>query len=138
MRYIAFSATLFLVTILGLASQTLRHSARADEPSKGEETVKMRYHIAHLPVWKMDESGKPIFDASVVMNVIQLSAGREAWGEGTELSITPDGISLVVVQTKSNQQKIVETYRDLCKQQGMTLSQDGEPLSVELTKAELP
>jgi hypothetical protein len=73
---------------------------------KNQGLVNVRYPIGDLPLYRRDEAGRPVFDASLLTALVEAAAGPEEWHRDTMTIIMPDRATLVVRQSPKNQARI--------------------------------
>lgn len=113
MRYARKLTGLLLVVI---AVALLAGEGRAQsEPDneQGERPQLVFYQVSHGPVWRLDGQGNPHFDASVLIAHIKDHVAPGTWNDGAVIVPDPEKGALLVVQTRSNHDKIIMALRRL-------------------------
>lgn len=104
------------------------------ESPTSDGLVTMRHLIADLPLYRLDDAGQPVFDASLLFTLLRNTTGQDNWDEGAWLVISKDRTALVVRQTQINQDRITAAMRRLYAQKGIVLVEPNET-TIEKTKA---
>ena len=93
---------LFLINVLAMAAISTPSSAIGQNSSTKEQMTAVSFQVGNFPVWVLNESKEPLFDASVLMSRIRNEIRPAIWQSGrARLVQSVDDESLILVVPRS-------------------------------------
>ncbi|MEO1524912.1 MAG: hypothetical protein AAFX06_05720 [Planctomycetota bacterium] len=97
-----FNGKCFLAIILAIQCVP----AWAQEASRDEPMVLTVYTLDGLPVYRVSDSGEPVFDASLLVSHLKQMVDPGSWEKPATITAVPESESLIVSQTRANHRAI--------------------------------